>query len=210
MHGEKAERCERMHASSLSSSSSSDRSAMGSAPALAAAMRAPFEAFAADSRVSSSPTTRRPVLTYNTRLSYSAHLSYKSHLAYNTHTCRTSQRLRARQDGALAMERTARRRFRRDGRRRGDGWSRHRIDRCRCRCRPGPLHTDAAQAHMRRDYARSRHICAGTALVPATSAPTLHLRRDWTHPRHICAGTAADRPSHGRHGISLTLRSAGY
>ncbi len=48
--------------------------------------------------------------------------------------------------------------------------------------------------HLRRDRAHPGHICAGTALTPATSAPGLgsprpHLRRDWAHPGHICAGT---------------------
>ncbi len=38
------------------------------------------------------------------------------------------------------------------------------------------------------------HICIGTRLTSATSAPGLgsplpHLRRDWAHPCHICAGT---------------------
>ena len=37
------------------------------------------------------------------------------------------------------------------------------------------------------------HICIGTRLTSATSAPGLgshlpHLRRDWAHPCHICAG----------------------
>ncbi len=38
------------------------------------------------------------------------------------------------------------------------------------------------------------HVCAGTGLTAATSAPGLasllpHLRRDWPHCCHICAGT---------------------
>ena len=38
------------------------------------------------------------------------------------------------------------------------------------------------------------HICAGTGLIPATSAPDLgsplpHLHRHWARPRHICTGT---------------------
>jgi hypothetical protein len=38
------------------------------------------------------------------------------------------------------------------------------------------------------------HICTGTALTPATSAPGLgsplpHLHRDCARPGHICAGT---------------------
>jgi hypothetical protein len=45
--------------------------------------------------------------------------------------------------------------------------------------------------HTRRRW--SRHICAGTGLTPATSAPGLgshlpHLRPDWAHPCHICSG----------------------
>ena len=36
------------------------------------------------------------------------------------------------------------------------------------------------------------HICAGTGLTPAKSAPgpSSHLHRDCAHPGHICAGTA--------------------
>jgi hypothetical protein len=35
------------------------------------------------------------------------------------------------------------------------------------------------------------HICTGTGLTPATSAPGVgpprpHLHRDWAHPGHIC------------------------
>jgi hypothetical protein len=46
--------------------------------------------------------------------------------------------------------------------------------------------------HLRRDWARRCHICAGTGA--ATSAPGLgsplpHLRRDWARRCHICAGT---------------------
>jgi hypothetical protein len=38
------------------------------------------------------------------------------------------------------------------------------------------------------------HICTGTGLTPATSAPGLgsplpHLHRDWAHPGHICTAT---------------------
>ena len=48
--------------------------------------------------------------------------------------------------------------------------------------------------HLRRDRAHRCHICAGTGLTAATSAPgpgspLPHLRRDWAHPCHICAGT---------------------
>ena len=44
-----------------------------------------------------------------------------------------------------------------------------------------------------RDWA-SAHICTGTGLAPATSAPGMgsplpHLHRDWARPFHICAGT---------------------
>jgi hypothetical protein len=44
------------------------------------------------------------------------------------------------------------------------------------------------------------HVCTGTALTPATSAPGLrsplpHLRRDCAHPCHICAGTALTLPT---------------
>jgi hypothetical protein len=47
--------------------------------------------------------------------------------------------------------------------------------------------------HLRRDCTHPCHICTGTALTPATSAPGLHsplphLRRDCTHPCHIYAG----------------------
>ena len=40
---------------------------------------------------------------------------------------------------------------------------------------------------------RPCHICTGTGLTPATSAPGLgspppHLHRDWANPCHICAG----------------------
>jgi hypothetical protein len=72
-----------------------------------------------------------------------------------------------------------------------------------------------------------RHICAGTGLTPATSAPGLgspppHLRRDWTHsghictraglaPAHICAGTsltpATSAPRLGAVGLVCRLRS---
>jgi hypothetical protein len=44
------------------------------------------------------------------------------------------------------------------------------------------------------DWAQPCHVCAGTGLSPATSAPGLgaplpRLRRDWAHPCHVCAGT---------------------
>jgi hypothetical protein len=74
--------------------------------------------------------------------------------------------------------------------------------------------------HLRQDWAHPCHICAGTGLTHATSAPGLgsaaatsapglgsaaatsapglgspmpHLRRDWAHPCHICAGTRLGR-----------------
>ncbi len=58
----------------------------------------------------------------------------------------------------------------------------------------GPL------ARLHRDWAHPRHICAGTGLTPATSAPGLgsprpHLRRDWAHPGHICARTGRTEPA---------------
>jgi hypothetical protein len=73
--------------------------------------------------------------------------------------------------------------------------------------------------HLRRDWAHPRHICAGTGLSPATSAPGLgspppHLRRDWALPCHICAGTgltpatSAPGPGHscGTRGCSRVLK----
>jgi hypothetical protein len=52
--------------------------------------------------------------------------------------------------------------------------------------------------HLRRDWAHPCHICAGTRLTRATSAPGLgsprpHLPQDWADPRHICAGTKPAR-----------------
>ena len=46
--------------------------------------------------------------------------------------------------------------------------------------------------HLRRDWARPCHICAGTGLIAATSAPGLgsalpHLHRDWAHRLHCPA-----------------------
>ncbi len=45
-------------------------------------------------------------------------------------------------------------------------------------------------------HLRAGHICAGTGLTAATSAPGLgslppHLRRDWAHCRHICVRTSS-------------------
>ncbi len=85
-------------------------------------------------------------------------------------------------------------------------------------CTPLPrLHTAATSAprlgpplpHLRRDWARPFHICAGTGPAHSTSAPRLgspistsppglgpplpHLRRDCARPSHICAGTG---PAH--------------
>jgi hypothetical protein len=80
---------------------------------------------------------------------------------------------------------------------------------------------------LRRDWAHLCHICAGTGLATATSAPgpgapLPHLRRDWAHPCHICAGTRPDsaglrlarrpRPRDGQGGSEPRrplLRSAG-
>ena len=66
-----------------------------------------------------------------------------------------------------------------------------------------------ALPHLRRDWAWPCHICAGTGLGPATSAPGLgsalpHLRRDWARPCHICAGIVCRRGD----GRSGDLRSA--
>jgi hypothetical protein len=59
--------------------------------------------------------------------------------------------------------------------------------------------------HLHRDWAHAYHICTGTGLTPATSAPGLgsrlpHLHRDWAHPCHIFIGTGltACRPHAGR------------
>jgi hypothetical protein len=48
--------------------------------------------------------------------------------------------------------------------------------------------------HLPRDWARPAHICTGTGLNCATSAPGLgstvpHLHRDWAQLCHICTGT---------------------
>jgi hypothetical protein len=54
------------------------------------------------------------------------------------------------------------------------------------------------------------HICTGTGLIPATSAPGLgsplpHLRRDWAHPLpHLCTGTGLT-PAHLCRDWGLTL-----
>ncbi len=53
--------------------------------------------------------------------------------------------------------------------------------------------------HLHRDWARPCHICTGTGLTPATSAPGLgsplpHLHRDWARPCHSCTGTGLTRP----------------
>jgi hypothetical protein len=52
--------------------------------------------------------------------------------------------------------------------------------------------------HLPRDWAHPCHICAGTGLATATSAPgpgspLPHLHRDRAHPCHICAGTGLPR-----------------
>jgi hypothetical protein len=76
------------------------------------------------------------------------------------------------------------------------------------------LHRDWAHpcAHLHRDWAHPCHICAGTGLIHATSAPGLgspppQLHRDWAHPCHICAAAglaaaarAAEPQGHGTHG----------
>ena len=54
--------------------------------------------------------------------------------------------------------------------------------------------------HLHRDRACPCHICAGTGLTPATSAPgpgsvLPHRRRDRAHPAHICAGTGLTPPT---------------
>jgi hypothetical protein len=64
---------------------------------------------------------------------------------------------------------------------------------------------ECARVHERRGGLARCHICTGTGLTPATSAPGLgspvatfapglgsplpHLHRDWAHPCHICTGT---------------------
>ncbi len=53
-----------------------------------------------------------------------------------------------------------------------------------------------ALPRLHRDYAQPCHICTGTGLNPATSAPGLgsilpRLHRDWARPCHICTGTRA-------------------
>ena len=63
------------------------------------------------------------------------------------------------------------------------------------------LHRDCQCAHP-------GHVCAGTGLTPATSAPGLgspppHRHRDWASPRHVCTGTgltlATSAPGLGSH-----------
>ena len=54
--------------------------------------------------------------------------------------------------------------------------------------------------HLHQDWAHPFHICTGTRLIPATSAPgpgspPPHLRRDWAHRCHTCSGTKLI-PSH--------------
>ena len=65
----------------------------------------------------------------------------------------------------------------------------------------------SALPHLHRDWARPCHICTGTGLAPATSAPGLgsplpHLHRDWAHRCHICTRTglapATSAPGLGR------------
>jgi hypothetical protein len=59
--------------------------------------------------------------------------------------------------------------------------------------------------HLLRDWARRCHICSGTGLVAAASAPGMgsslpHLRRDWARRCHIFAGTRScqNMLQHGR------------
>jgi hypothetical protein len=69
-------------------------------------------------------------------------------------------------------------------------------------CVHWPAHLlEHALPHLHRDWACPRHICTGTKLAPATSAPGLslplpHLHRDWACPRHICTGTGGLAPWH--------------
>ena len=74
--------------------------------------------------------------------------------------------------------------------------------------------------HLHRVRARSRHICTGTGITPATSAPGLgsplpHLHRDWEHSCRICtralglaALPAGDRPAARRDGARRRNRRA--
>ena len=75
---------------------------------------------------------------------------------------------------------------------------------------PCKLHSTPRQpiSHLHRDWAHPSHICAGTGLTAATSAPRLssplpHLHRDWARPSHICTATgltpatSAPRPDFG-------------
>jgi hypothetical protein len=59
------------------------------------------------------------------------------------------------------------------------------------------------------------HICAGTGLTPATSAPGLssphpHLRREWAHPTHICAGTGLEEAPFKPAAALSPARARGY
>jgi hypothetical protein len=58
----------------------------------------------------------------------------------------------------------------------------------------GPLCTRTHCIHVGCKEVGPRHICTGTRLAPATSAPGLgspppHLHPDLARPRHICTGT---------------------
>jgi hypothetical protein len=60
-------------------------------------------------------------------------------------------------------------------------------------CVEVPAATRATTAHRRMRWAHPGHICTGTALTAATSAPAMgsplpHLHRDCAHGCHICAG----------------------
>jgi len=114
-------------------------------------------------------------------------------------------------------------RGRRDGEERGrgeggGGWARPMPHLHRGLGSPLPhLHRDWAHPlpHVHRDRARPCHICTGTGLAPATSAPGLgsplpHLRRDWARPCHICTGTGLLPRLHQDWAHSLqTFRVAG-
>ncbi len=62
--------------------------------------------------------------------------------------------------------------------------------------------------HLHRDWAHPCHICTGTGLTPATSAPESgsplpHRQRDWAHPCQLCPGTrsAAAAPRRSCDGV---------
>ena len=78
---------------------------------------------------------------------------------------------------------------------------------------PGP----SALPQRLRDWAHPCHVCSGTGLTAATSAPGLgsplphpRRRRDWAHPSHICTGTGLTPPTSapGRVPCGATCRPA--